>query len=47
MASRYTALCDFRKQTPFAVAPGYALKGWRCEVFTPEAGMEVDRRRKR
>lgn len=46
MVSRYTALCDFRRQTPIAVTPGYVLEGWRCAVFTPEAGMEVDRRRK-
>jgi hypothetical protein len=27
MVSRYTAICDFRKQTPIAVAPGYVLQG--------------------
>ena len=27
MVSRYTAMCDFRKQTPIAVAPGYVLEG--------------------
>lgn len=65
MVSRYTAMCDFRKQTPIAVAPGYVLAvsyftaiarqfgaralveppgglaGWRCGVFTPEAGVVV------
>ena len=25
MVSRYTAMCDFRKQTPIAVATGYVL----------------------
>lgn len=25
MLSRYTAMCDFRKQAPIAVAPGYVL----------------------
>ena len=25
--SRYTAMCDFRKQAPIAVAPGYVLEG--------------------
>ena len=64
MVSRYTAMCDFRKQTPIAVAPGYVpavsyftaiarqfgaralleprggLAGWRCVVFTPEAGVK-------
>jgi hypothetical protein len=41
MMSRDTALCDFRKQTPIAVAPGYVLEGWRCVVFTTEAGVLV------
>ena len=64
MVSRYTAMCDCRKQTPIAVAPGYVLEGaftaiarqfgaralleprgglvgWRCVVFTPEAGVVV------
>ena len=25
MVSRYTAMCDFRRQTPIAVTPGYLL----------------------
>jgi hypothetical protein len=70
MVSRYTAMCDFRKQTPIAVAPGYVLEGaftaiarqfgaralleprgglvgWRCVVFTPEAGVVVNWQPKR
>ncbi len=27
MVSRYTAMCDCRKQAPIAVAPGYVLEG--------------------
>jgi hypothetical protein len=27
MVSRYTAMCDFRKKAPIAVAPGYVLEG--------------------
>jgi hypothetical protein len=36
MVSRYTAMCDFRKQTPIAVAPGYVLEGAGLQML-PDA----------
>jgi hypothetical protein len=41
MVSRYTAMCDFPKQAPIAVAPGYVLGG-RWTADAPGREMESD-----
>src|SRR5260370_11366928 len=39
MVSRYTAMCDFRKQTPIAVAPGYVLEGAGLQMLPDGNGV--------
>src|SRR5690348_9903392 len=38
MVSRYTAMCDFRKQAPIAVAPGYVLEVLDCRCSRTRNG---------
>jgi len=39
MVSRYTAMCDFRKQAPIAVAPGYVLEGAGLQMLPDGNGV--------
>ena len=41
MVSRYTAMCDFRKQAPIAVAPGYVLEGARLQMLPDGNGVDA------
>jgi hypothetical protein len=39
MVSRYTAMCDFRKQASIAVAPGYVLEGAGLQMLPDGNGV--------
>ena len=39
MVSRYTAMCDCRKQAPIAVAPGYVLEGAGLQMLPDGNGV--------
>src|SRR5260370_24071649 len=39
MVSRYTAMCDCRKQALIAVAPGYVLEGARLQTLPDGTGV--------